>query len=103
MLRTKIICTLGPASTSPDTILELVQGGMNLARLNMSHGEREDHRAAIGFVRDAAAEVGQPVGIMVDLSGPKIRVGELEAPIELKEGKVVAVAPYDKVQPGEIP
>ena len=75
MLRTKIVCTLGPASTSPDTILELVQGGMNLARLNMSHGVREDHRAAIGFIRDAATQVGQPVGIMVDLSGPKIRVG----------------------------
>ena len=103
MLRTKIICTLGPASTSPDAILELVQGGMNLARLNMSHGVREDHRAAIGFIRDAAAQVGQPVGIMVDLSGPKIRVGELGASIELKKGKAVVVAPYDKVQPGEIP
>ena len=78
MLRTKIICTLGPASTSPDTILRLVQGGMNLARLNMSHGKREDHLAAIDLVRDAAAQVGNPVGIMVDLSGPKIRVGELE-------------------------
>ena len=103
MLRTKIICTLGPASRSPDTILKLVQGGMNLARLNMSHGEQEDHRAAIGFIRDAAAQVGQPVGIMVDLSGPKIRVGELGASIELKKGKAVVVAPYDKVQPGEIP
>ncbi|HIC16080.1 MAG TPA: hypothetical protein EYO83_13190 [Gemmatimonadetes bacterium] len=58
MLRTKVICTLGPASLSPDTILAMVQGGMNLARLNMSHGEREDHRAAIGFVRDAAIQVG---------------------------------------------
>ena len=103
MLRTKIICTLGPASTSPDTILGLVQGGMNLARLNMSHGKREDHLAAIDLVRDAAAQVGDPVGIMVDLSGPKIRVGELEEPIELKKGKVVTMAPSDKVQPGEIP
>ena len=103
MLRTKIICKLGPASTSPDTILALVQGGMNLARLNMSHGEREDHRAAIGLVRDAAAQVGHPVGIMVDLAGPKIRVGELGAPIELKKGKAVVMVPDDKVQPGEIP
>ena len=72
---------------------------MNLARLNMSHGEREDHRAAIGFVRDAAIQLGWLVGIMVDLSGPKIRVGELTAPIELERRKMVVLAPDDRVRP----
>ena len=75
MLRTKVVCTLGPASSSPEVILEMVKRGMDLARVNMSHGSRDDHRASMAAVRAASAEVGRPVGIMVDLSGPKIRVG----------------------------
>jgi len=70
MLRTIVICALGPENLSPDTILAMVQGGMNLAHLNMSHEEREGHGAAVGFVRDAAIQLGWLVGIMVDLSGP---------------------------------
>ena len=103
MLRTIVICTLGPESLSPDTILAMVQGGMNLAHLNMSHEERESPGAAVGFVRDAAIQLGWLVGIMVDLSGPKIRVGELTAQIELERGKMVVLAPDDRVRPGEIP
>ena len=103
MLRTKVVCTLGPASSSPETILAMVRGGMDLARVNMSHGGREDHRAAIGMIRAAAAEVERPVGIMVDLSGPKIRVGDLETPIELEPGLTVIMAPEGIAGAGEIP
>ena len=86
MLRTKVVCTLGPASSDPDTVLAMVRGGMNLARINMSHGRREHHSATIAAVRAAAAEVGRPVAILVDLAGPKIRVGEIRGgSIELGE------------------
>ena len=71
MLRTKVVCTLGPASSGWDTILALVQGGMNLARVNMSHGSREDHARIIESVRAAARETGKPVAILVAFSGDK--------------------------------
>ena len=103
MLRTKVVCTLGPASSSPEVILEMVKRGMDLARVNMSHGSRDDHRASMAAVRAASAEVGRPVGIMVDLSGPKIRVGELEAPMQLEAGQTVVMAPEDIAVRGEIP
>ena len=103
MLRTKVVCTLGPASSSPEVILEMVKQGMDLARVNMSHGSRDDHRASMAAVRAASAEVGRPVGIMVDLSGPKIRVGELEAPMQLEAGQTVVMAPEDIAVRGEIP
>ena len=103
MLRTKVVCTLGPASSSPEVILEMVKWGMDLARVNMSHGSRDDHRASMAAVRAASAEVGRPVGIMVDLSGPKIRVGELDAPMQLEAGQTVVMAPEDIAVRGEIP
>ena len=78
MLRTKVVCTLGPASSEPSTVLEMVRSGMNLARVNMSHGARSDHLASIRAVRAAADEVGRPVSILADLAGPKIRVGEVQ-------------------------
>lgn len=103
MLRTKVVCTLGPASSSPEIVLQMVRGGMNLARINMSHGSRDDHRASIANVRAAAEEVGRPVAILVDLSGPKIRVGALSDPIELVEGADVVMAPEDEATGDEIP
>ena len=103
MLRTKVVCTLGPASSTPEVILEMVKRGMDLARVNMSHGSRDDHRASIAVVRAASAEIGRPVGIMVDLSGPKIRVGELEAPVRLEAGQAVVMAPEESATGAEIP
>ncbi|KPJ84259.1 MAG: hypothetical protein AMS19_01280 [Gemmatimonas sp. SG8_23] len=103
MLRTKVVCTLGPSSSDPETVLAMVQGGMNLARINMSHGSRDDHRASIETVRDACSEVGRPVAVLVDLAGPKIRVGELDEPIELARGSTVTLAPEATARPGEIP
>jgi len=103
MLRTKVVCTLGPATATPEAVLGLVERGMDLARINMSHGSREQHRASVAHVREAALAVDRPIGIMVDLSGPKIRVGELEANMELVEGTEVVLAPQDGAVPGEIP
>ncbi|QDZ42881.1 pyruvate kinase [Corynebacterium sp. sy039] len=73
--RTKIVCTLGPAVASEEKILRLVQDGMNVARLNMSHGEHEDHEKNYHWVRKATDETGKAVGILADLQGPKIRLG----------------------------
>lgn len=103
MLRTKIVCTIGPATSSPEAIEGLVKGGLDMARINMSHGSHEHHRAAVGLIRDAARRAGRPVPILVDLSGPKIRVGDLPEPVELEEGTEVVIAPADQAREGEIP
>jgi pyruvate kinase len=76
---------------------------MSMARINMSHGSRAEHRTAIERVRAAADEAGHPVPILVDLAGPKIRVGELDAPVELTTGQRVTLAPRADAAEGEIP
>jgi pyruvate kinase len=103
MLRTKVVCTLGPASAAPETVLEMVRGGMDMARINMSHGSHEAHRASIEAVRHAAEAVGRPVAVLVDLAGPKIRVGVLDEPVDLRVGETVIMAPEASAGPGEIP
>ncbi len=75
MRRTKIVCTIGPATASPDRIRDLIQAGMNVARLNFSHGAHEEHAQIIARIREAAAQDGTPVAILQDLQGPKIRLG----------------------------
>ena len=88
MRRAKILCTLGPASANPETIAQLIAAGMDCARLNFSHGSHEDHARAASLVRQAAAEAGRTVGLLADLCGPKIRVGEIsEGPVELHAGQ----------------
>src|SRR5688500_12953586 len=77
MRRTKIICTLGPATASLDKIRELVAAGMDVARLNFSHGDHQGHGRLAQWVREASRESGRPVAILQDLSGPKIRTGLL--------------------------
>ncbi|HAF73429.1 MAG TPA: pyruvate kinase [Corynebacterium variabile] len=73
--RTKIVCTLGPAVASQDKIRELVDAGMNVARLNFSHGEHADHQQNYEWVRAASEATGKPVGVLADLQGPKSRLG----------------------------
>ncbi|MCG6919231.1 MAG: pyruvate kinase, partial [Deltaproteobacteria bacterium] len=86
--KTKIICTIGPASQSPEIIEQMIVAGMNVARLNLSHGDFASHEKIIKNVRSAARAVGRRVAIMADLPGPKMRLGELaEEPIELKAGE----------------
>jgi pyruvate kinase len=103
MLRTKVTCTLGPATSSPEAVLALARAGMDVARVNMSHGSRDDHRASIDAVRAAARELLRPIAVLVDLSGPKIRVGELEHPLQLSVGETVVLAPEATAAEGEIP
>jgi len=74
--RTKIVCTLGPATSSREKIEELVRAGMDVARLNLSHGTHEDHRAVYNHLRDVSNATGRAIGILLDLQGPKIRLGE---------------------------
>lgn len=85
--KTKIVCTIGPASESPEVIRRLIRAGMNVARLNFSHGDFSTHKRVIDNLRAASAAEGQRVAIMADLSGPKMRIGKLSAePIELTVG-----------------
>ncbi|HWI54574.1 MAG TPA: pyruvate kinase [Desulfobacteria bacterium] len=78
MRRTKIVCTIGPASDSVETIKQMISMGMNVARLNFSHGTHEDHARRVKMIRQAAGEMGTIVGIMLDTKGPEIRTGLLE-------------------------
>ncbi len=78
MRKAKIICTMGPASREEPTLSRLVEAGMDVARLNFSHGSHEDHARAIDNVRKAADNAGRPVALLLDLQGPKIRVGKIE-------------------------
>ncbi len=90
MRRTKIVATIGPASREPDTLLRMVNAGMDVARLNYSHGTLEEHAETVRRVRDAAGRAGRPVAILQDLPGPKLRIGPLKDDVvELKPGDVV--------------
>jgi pyruvate kinase len=85
--KTKIVCTIGPASESPEVLKQMIQAGMNVARLNFSHGDFAAHKRVIENLRAASASLGRPIAIMADLSGPKMRIGKLAAePIELRLG-----------------
>src|SRR5947209_12601886 len=88
MRRTKIVATIGPASRDPDTLARMVQAGLDVARLNFSHGDRDLHAENADRVRAASAAVGRPVAILQDLPGPKLRIGPLvEDRVELKPGE----------------
>ena len=85
--KTKIVCTIGPASDSQDILERLIRAGMNVARLNFSHGDVAEHQTVIGRIREAARTTGQRVAIMADLPGPKIRLGQFaEEPVKLWTG-----------------
>ena len=87
MPRAKIVCTLGPASSTPEKIGELIDAGMNVARLNFSHGSHEDHAKMLQIVRAEAEKRGKAIAALLDLQGPKIRVGKMEnGQIELRPG-----------------
>jgi pyruvate kinase len=101
--RTKIVCTLGPASWSPERISSLISAGMDVARINFSHGTLERHAETIGNVRGAADRLGRPVAILADLQGPKIRVGALAAPVVLKMGDTVTFTPEGEHSGDELP
>lgn len=88
--RTKIVCTIGPSSESVDIITKMVKAGMNVARLNFSHGTYDNHKMLINNIRAVSEKTGEPVAIMQDLQGPKIRVGLLpDGGVTLKEGEMI--------------
>ena len=90
--RTKIVCTLGPASSDPETIRALVRAGMDVARMNFSHGTHEEHRERIRTVREAAQAEGETITILQDLQGPKIRVGQVkDDSVMLRKGQELVV------------
>ncbi len=94
--RSKIIATLGPASSDEHTIRKLLQAGMNIARLNFSHGTRENHAKVIARLRKASQELDKPLTILQDLSGPKIRTGELKSgQAELEEGQTLTITIHE--------
>jgi pyruvate kinase len=85
--KTKIVCTIGPASESQEVMEQMLLAGMNVARLNFSHGDFESHKRVIDTLRSASRATGRRVAIMADLSGPKMRIGKLkEEPVELRAG-----------------
>ncbi len=94
--RAKIVCTLGPATSSPPEVARLVRAGMDVARLNMSHGTHEQHQAAYDAVRAACDETGHSVGVLVDLQGPKIRLGTFPGgPVMLRPGDGFTITAED--------
>ena len=97
--KAKIVCTLGPATRSPEMIRALVDAGMDVARLNFSHGTREDHAQAFQTLRNMEQDTGRPLAILQDLSGPKIRTGRLRGgrPVQLKAGSSLTLTSDDVI------
>ena len=90
--RTKILATIGPASDSEEMIEKLIEGGINGARLNFSHGSYEEHGAKIAKIREISARLGKQVAILQDLQGPKIRLGDLvDNRFEVAEGDEIVL------------
>ncbi|RPF49843.1 pyruvate kinase [Thermodesulfitimonas autotrophica] len=96
MRHTKIVCTIGPASEDPAVIEAMLRSGMNVARINMSHGTQEEHRRRLRVLRAVAAKLGQNLGILLDIRGPRIRIGDFETgPFRLETGEEVELIPKD--------
>jgi len=102
--KTKIVCTLGPATSSPEMIAKLIDEGMDVARLNFSHGNRDQHRQTIHTIRSLSRQTGKEIGILQDLGGPKIRLGQVSGGKRtLKHGERVTLVPGEYAQGGAIP
>jgi pyruvate kinase len=106
--KVKIVCTLGPSSSTPERITELIRAGMDVARLNFSHGTHDFHRGLVASIREAARAAGKTVAIMQDLQGPKIRLGKIASPgVLLEKGQKICLHPEGSapksIQPGESP
>ena len=93
--RTKVLATIGPASDSLETIEALIRAGVNVFRLNFSHGSHESHSEVLEKIRQAEKSTGFLTGVLQDISGPKIRVGKLEEPFNLKKGDIVEFVKED--------
>ena len=103
MMRTKVVATMGPASSTLEVVTDLVRAGMDVARINMSHGKHEHHRRGVRLVREASRRVGRPVAVLADLQGPKLRLGHLDEPVHLRDGCTVTIAPEGDHTGDELP
>ncbi|MET0769382.1 MAG: pyruvate kinase [Solirubrobacteraceae bacterium] len=102
MRRTKIVATIGPASRDPEVLVQMIEAGMDVARLNFSHGSAEEHGETAQRVRDAANRAGRPVAILQDLPGPKLRIGKLAGGVaELKPGDDVTFVCGEHAEEGD--
>jgi len=101
--RTKIVATIGPASRDEQVLSRLVAAGMDGVRLNFSHGTHDEHFESARRVRAVQAEAGRPLALIADLQGPKIRIGELAAPVELEVGDAIVVAGESSSREGDLP
>ena len=97
---TKIICTIGPASSSSEMMEKLAKAGMNIARLNMSHGDHQTHLLSIRRIRSLNRQLNHPVSLMLDLQGPEIRTGVMEGSMQLGVGEEfwVTVSPQESTE-----
>jgi pyruvate kinase len=100
MRRTKIVATVGPASRSPESLERLVQAGVNVFRLNFSHGTHDEHLAVVNSVREIAARLHRPIALLQDLSGPKIRTGKVKDGVVLAKGARIAITTDTAVEGG---
>jgi pyruvate kinase len=101
--RTKIIATIGPASASREVVFRLAEAGMDGARLNFSHGTHDEHARVAELVREVQHEIQRPLALIADLQGPKLRVGDLAAPVRLAGGDEIVVTGKDGRSDGELP
>ena len=90
--RTKIVCTIGPASRSPEVLEQLIRAGLDVARLNFSHGTHDDHRETYARIRAAEAKAKRPIAILQDLQGPKIRLGVLDGEVHLQPDQEIVIS-----------
>jgi len=103
MRRAKIVGTIGPASESPEILGKLIAAGLDVARLNFSHGSHEQHARTIAAIRDAAASAGRPIAILQDLQGPRIRIGNIAEPVSVESGHAITLTTDPQAGGGAIP
>jgi pyruvate kinase len=101
--RTKIVCTLGPSTATRDTLRSLMEAGLNVARLNFSHGTHEAHARTVTMVREVAAELSLPIAILGDLQGPRIRIGDLAEPRRVQDGEDIVLVAGEHAEGGQFP
>jgi pyruvate kinase len=101
--RTKIVATMGPVSSTHDTVRELVEAGVDAIRLNLSHGNHETHAAGAAVVREVQEETGKPLALIADLQGPKLRIGDLDETRILLKGEELIVVGEQHASNGELP
>ncbi len=100
MKKTKIVCTIGPASEKKEIFMELVKNGLNVARMNFSHGDHAEHLARFDLVKEVREELNTPVSILLDTKGPEIRTGKFSVPVvDLVEGQEFTLTTDDYLRP----